>query len=1533
MKGTQSGANRGGPVNLRGIHYQLVVSFSEAATAVRVFQHSGEESNSESITLIVEPPGGGDSAVEYGGRRRVQQMKTSTSPWALARLTKALYDPYLASTSDENAAAAVELITDAALAPSARGLPDALQRLREVAANEGPAAAARVEFRSGRKSLSLLDYFCTKLKLGDDVDPVEHQRGVLQFLCKLLLRTEEDFAGHRDACIDLVRRHGSADPDKDIAAVVGWLLGHGKEGGASVTLAQIFERLGLARRGLDQWPFLCQLSRDQLIIDTARARIRYGIARGARASGPWSSILLPGAHTPKPLVFGGAPGMETTWLLARCAHHVADVGLPMQLVWLSSEQDPRRDLDQAASKFGNDIWLLDLPLPMSALARRIRERGSQIAEPWMVIFVDGVRAPRYLEQLIGLDPASLGVRVVVALSHGLAPQSELRSHIEYIEGKGFDPSEVVAFLESYGYSKLPAPDVRELLATPALAALFVEIYKAGGGWQPQNEYELVEQFWLRRFATPSPLSADAIAEIEAQRLLAATPSEGSVRPKRPAHWTAGQLRAAGLRQPELDALEASGAIRRDPQSRSYGCSHDRIRQWATAEGLYRLIAQGGLSAGDVATFCAEILYGERAAFGLFGYVPADLLWLLCDPATEAHFDATVDEILSKLEGHWRFPQQTRWLATLGGRVVPALSRGLRHDEGRRERHTYRDTLARIGGREVTRLAAELVLPGQGLAMLTTGVELLAELEHPGELERLWELHEQWWETVRSRPDERPEGASDAPSWYHLDISERALARSVAQRPEWLAGQLSSAPDLSDARSTLLFLLARSGARSVWLEHKDRLRGLLDDNSRRGFVRCVAAFRDEEEIPWLKDRANHQGDFVLPEVLRTLALLEPGAELAVVDPGARDVAWGRRWWLGPSLARQPDAAKVFLRDLVLSSEDPAGVLWDYTGFELWWDEPLLEVLVEWASGSLGRLTSSSVGPNEDPLFRPLSSLASCRRLAQLRGLWKIAPSLDRRLGAWLASLESSEARAESLGAREAADVLRLLAGPGAMEAGASILSRAVTWFEGQRGLDLCVRGATGLELEVIRARSLRPADPNSGSDGPVLQRLCTLALAYLGEYAGFARAVVEWGVALPSDFAGYVGWTREAGCPRPELLTTALESLEQRPIRPGSLLLLGIHGGPEGQRALGEISHEIPEDGSEKHLAYIVALDYAGAGTESVGIFLRGIDHANDRIRFACWGALVHRSKDPVAKKKLLDIARSAAGEWMRRSGYLLDDATTAKEAAELLWARRSEPGFLFCLGGRLDQFADFALPGLRDYLVGLAMRPAPLSGHARIATIRGLAKLDRPAAGRAILVLREERAGYELEWPHLVLETVDDPLEHLQAELREAPTLTRLFMVGEALRTAEQAESLDQWLGATDWQLREGACYALCATPCTPSRAAAVRRALDDPEESVREAAQLASEYLDKDREASALSEALSNEVDRARQWALVDAILSLGYPGLRGGFGQVCWYDPLVRDRPYYEQQYCRGSLERRRKALRQDFEKRDKGFRRSSW
>ncbi len=197
--------------------------------------------------------------------------------------------------------------------------------------------------------------------------------------------------------------------------------------------------------------------------------------------------------------------------------------------------------------------------------------------------------------------------------------------------------------------------------------------------------------------------------------------------------------------------------------------------------------------------------------------------------------------------------------------------------------------------------------------------------------------------------------------------------------------------------------------------------------------------------------------------------------------------------------------------ILGSEDPGRTVFLF-GFEQLYPTEVVEFLLEHVERELTSLQEGDTESGKDRFYEPLLRLSECNTVDQLEVLWN---PRYWRLESTLADLVIARGPNDTGYMRrgseeEAGEVIKLMAGPGMARAGASILERAETWAGAQEGLYFAVREPDKDTLAMIRRKALDSVLSTLSIDAelPVLQRDCVEALAYLRDFEGFSRGVVQ-----------------------------------------------------------------------------------------------------------------------------------------------------------------------------------------------------------------------------------------------------------------------------------------------------------------------------------------------------------------------------------------------------------------------------------------
>jgi hypothetical protein len=372
----------------------------------------------------------------------------------------------------------------------------------------------------------------------------------------------------------------------------------------------------------------------------------------------------PVVNSPSFVVLAGSSSVGKSWQLYRLGFNLVEQG--SLVILLQGSGNVNRDEGAVAIAFCQQILGESSTKPLRDIRDQMRTEFPELRQPWLTVLIDGVRDATYADQLRRHPWQELGVLAVVGYQtdpNTSAPTSD-RTVLEEtgysIQLDVFTDRQLGRYLTKRSRARsllaeLPN-DVKRFIRNPLLAKLFCDLHVPGATWNPATEYQLFERAWTLQTSS-APVAASAVAG------LAALIPYDQVYP-----WPITRLWAAGLRDGDVQALVDSGLLRFPSGSRSAEIWHDRILNWAVAEGLVGALRSIEI---DAATLISRAIQGPSGE-GLqrrLDYVALDTLWLLTTP--EFGLDNVVGQFLAALDAQWT-RRQRRQLKTLGARISPHL---------------------------------------------------------------------------------------------------------------------------------------------------------------------------------------------------------------------------------------------------------------------------------------------------------------------------------------------------------------------------------------------------------------------------------------------------------------------------------------------------------------------------------------------------------------------------------------------------------------------------------------------------------------------------------------------------------------------------------------------------------------------------------------------------------------------------------------------------------------------------------------------
>jgi hypothetical protein len=658
----------GGPSTINGVLYQMLwalarVGFLSAQKPI-IDSSSGELLE---VTLTLEPIDGGDQQGESGGRRVVEQLKSRSGnrTWSLQELvTEVLPDLYRA-VDPKRSDTAYRFVTEGRMG-GWRAAYDFFRSLKDRTPTEDMIASLdnsrEVRFRRAarQKGHTTEDFWGTRKYTerrlferiverlrsfqkdgAKPIEPIElsHEK-VWCLLANLEFddgRTVESLQRSIDAWLARIVPAIEGLATKRDALLLD-LARRATVGAARIAISEFLNDHGLNATDLSKWIKLTHKAADHLR-RTIRLR-KMNLDEEARpglteiAFSKWSAggpILL----------LSGDSGQGKSWLgysLLLEASRRQEAAIAVD-----ARSDADKDQEIAAQIFWQGVVGHDNAPPFERICERLCKAHPEQQMRRVSLLVDGVNDCREASRLACLPWEDWGVRVVMTCLPHVAKticEATQEDRISVVPVPDFTVVELQEYLSStIGDHWVDVPqDVRSTLCRPLLARLYREI-SVGGRWHPTKEYELYEKYWYRILRSEHgqfPLDAVALGRA-AQSLLSGEPYP----------WSTGQLEQAGMDNDAIARLLRLGWLV-SPRSGQFKVWHDRLLNWATAEGIVADVQTGRLAQEEACKSIQDIHSSVPGTPRLFlGYVPMDVMWIACGSENCMHQFAA--RILSALE--------------------------------------------------------------------------------------------------------------------------------------------------------------------------------------------------------------------------------------------------------------------------------------------------------------------------------------------------------------------------------------------------------------------------------------------------------------------------------------------------------------------------------------------------------------------------------------------------------------------------------------------------------------------------------------------------------------------------------------------------------------------------------------------------------------------------------------------------------------------------------------------------------------------
>ena len=741
----------GGSGTINGVVYQLLwtllrVAGLRVATSVRA-----GKTQPESVTVIVEPHGGGgDLQLKGSSSLVVEQIKARSGggPWSLRNVIEdVLPDLFLAVEVDTSKPAVFRFVTEGRMGAWCTIYEGFFRGLQVRDAPDDPSAdlddsKALTFTRQSKTENSFFPEPCTERRLFLKIVEVILDRPAVKKLnlsdnelhrrVRFLLRNF-DFVGGQDIrsvqqAIDALLL-AIVDKEDDIPSVRDHLAMELAKASAAGD-AQIDPMSFLSDHGLDGTPltdWAAHIEKARALAYRTIQRIRYDRSVDVR-----QSQLPDGPEPGTVLVVTGESGTGKTWMLSAMATRANGSSLP---ILIESEGTADASLQKCAELFWNDIHDGDEVLSLSRVAKRLNRITSRHSQRGLAVFIDGVRNYEEARRLVEQDWMAWSSSLVLACrpEYAYSLQSAYPNRVQVHECRDFTWEELHDLMGrqlEFGWPEIPI-DVRETLRRPLLAGIYFEEFGAAG-WEPQSEYELYQRVWDRLTTGEQsdwPLDASCVEALGRMiRVDASYP------------WSPNQLRGAGIDNDGLIRLQRIGWI--VTAGDRYRVFHDRLLQWVVARSLCSDLRDGNITAESLVEFVTEQVRGTGREQQIFlGYIPMDVLWIL-NQGEETRQDVSV-LLLKSLENvdyHYSEILYDKLVPTLGNCIADSVySRLSSFDSHSPILKRLTACLAIVGKNRIEEFARPLLESSQGKEQLR-GVNLLHFAACPPLLDQLWKIH-------------------------------------------------------------------------------------------------------------------------------------------------------------------------------------------------------------------------------------------------------------------------------------------------------------------------------------------------------------------------------------------------------------------------------------------------------------------------------------------------------------------------------------------------------------------------------------------------------------------------------------------------------------------------------------------------------------------------------------------------------------------------------------------------------------------------
>ncbi|MBN8500084.1 MAG: hypothetical protein J0M19_02905 [Sphingomonadales bacterium] len=676
--------------------------------------------------------------------------------------------------------------------------------------------------------------------------------------------------------------------------LTGKLLDLASKNGNVVTGTAIAEMLGFATVTNSQARLAAAL---KVALDARQYNVGYDVRKP-----------LPVSYKAKVSLIAGPSGNGKSWALCRLAQQALDNSQPTLLVRASDRAELDRELKRLIAI---EALNHESPIEPSALGKLWRRHNDNDDTAILVLW-EGCRNADELKQAIYQSGLGDGLNLVVELP----PEADVSTFREVNviphEIGEFRETELFEALSRRGVNAGMVPaTIRRMLRHPVLCGFYAQLARESEGWNPSNEYLVLQQYWNRARTKVGP-TAGARLKALAERMVAKAAAEVSD----------SDILALGFTDEQLGQLVASGWLAQ--LSGKWRFAHDRLLTWAIAEWLAERFNQSDVGADEIAAHIETLQNDspeDRSRLHGLGFLMMDILWLV---ATGNAPSTKLAELLALLEDDRQHRTSQSFYRELCPTVGPAIVDALiaraalvtSHDSDFGIADNIASAILALNLTQATReVIVQRLADGDEKAwklLLLLG----SAWPLPAQSERVWDGLVQAYRHI----------GSEQRNFAEFERYREAALCLCSSDPAWLETKILSTTDAKalGIGTSLLREIIPAPEQAQWnrisphlFEHMD-----MDDHARLvGFVRRVD---DQARIPFLIDQIE-KASYSAPDALVALARMAPATALEIITakPVMRYPPYAGLW-----LHRLLDHSPMQARDLIdiwLMQIDPTGCM--------------------------------------------------------------------------------------------------------------------------------------------------------------------------------------------------------------------------------------------------------------------------------------------------------------------------------------------------------------------------------------------------------------------------------------------------------------------------------------------------------------------------------------------------------------------------------------------------------------------------------